>query len=236
MQVAIMQPYFLPYIGYFQLIAAADVFVIYDSIKYTKKGWINRNRFLLNGQDALFSLPLEKASDACTVVERQLSEQFDRDSLLRQLLGAYAQAPYYESTRILLNEIIHFPDNNLFRYIHHAVTCVCMHIGIATPILVSSSVPADHLARGQDKVLGICKALQADHYVNAIGGTELYSCTDFAAHGTTLRFLQPRLFVYPQFTQPFVPWLSIVDVLMFNAPQAVHSQITAGYDLVRGVP
>lgn len=234
MKLAIMQPYFLPYIGYFQLIAAADVFVIYDNIKYTKKGWINRNRFLLNGQDAMFSLPLKKASDACTVVERQLSDQFDRDSLLRQLLSAYVHAPYYESTRSLLNEIIHFPDDNLFRYIHHSVACVCRHIGIETPIVISSSVPVNPQAKGQDKVLGLCTALQADHYINAIGGTELYHQADFAAHGMDLHFLKSRPFAYTQFTAPFVPWLSIVDVLMFNAPPVVLAQITAGYDLVRG--
>ncbi len=234
MQVAIMQPYFLPYIGYFQLIAAADVFVIYDNIKYTKKGWINRNRFLLNGQDAMFSLPLKKASDACTVVERQLSEDFQRDSLLRQLLNGYVQAPYYESTKGLLGEIIHFPDDNLFRYIHHAVTSVCRHVGITTPIVISSNVPTDQMARGQEKVLGICRAVQADHYVNAIGGTALYNEADFAEQGIALHFLQSHSFTYPQFTQPFVPWLSILDVLMFNPPKTVHDQITSGYDLVRG--
>jgi hypothetical protein len=99
--------------------------------------------------------------------------------------------------------------------------------------VISSDVPTDHLTRGQEKVLGICKALQANHYVNAIGGTTLYSESDFAAEGVELHFLQSRPFTYPQFTQPFVPWLSIVDVLMFNPPQTVLNQITTGYDLVR---
>ena len=62
-KLGVMQPYFLPYIGYFQLIEAADVFVVYDNIKYTKKGWINRNRMLRNGSDMVFSLPLKKDSD-----------------------------------------------------------------------------------------------------------------------------------------------------------------------------
>eukprot|EP01036_Dinobryon_divergens_P050949 gene50949-68197_t len=77
MKVGIMQPYFLPYIGYFQLIAAVDLFVVYDNIKYTKKGWINRNRLLQNGTDAVFSLPLKKDSDALDVRERELAADFN---------------------------------------------------------------------------------------------------------------------------------------------------------------
>src|SRR5690554_5299659 len=102
MKLAIMQPYFLPYLGYYQLIAAVDVFVVYDNIKYTKKGWINRNRFLLNGQDAVFSLSLRKDSDSLDVRQRQLSPAFERAKLLNQFRGAYGSAPYFEETYALL--------------------------------------------------------------------------------------------------------------------------------------
>ena len=95
MRLAIMQPYFLPYIGYFQLIAAADLFIIYDNIKYTKKGWINRNRMLLNGTDKLFSLPLKKDSDFLDIVGREISQDFNPDKLLNQFKGAYIGAPYF---------------------------------------------------------------------------------------------------------------------------------------------
>ena len=81
-----MQPYFLPYIGYWQLMAAVDTFVIYDNIKYTKKGWINRNRMLLNGEAVTFSLPLAKDSDDLDVVQRRLADTFQRAKLLAQLV------------------------------------------------------------------------------------------------------------------------------------------------------
>jgi hypothetical protein len=232
MQVAIMQPYFLPYIGYFQLIAAADVFVIYDNIKYTKKGWINRNRFLLNGQDALFSLPLKKASDACTVVERELSIDYDRTSLRRQFQNHYAHAPNFARTDALLERIFNFADNNLFFYIHNAVTAICEHIGIKTTIVISSALAVDHLAKGQDKVIRICQALQADNYVNAIGGTELYSAVDFSNAGIQLKFLKSNSIQYSQFDKPFVPWLSIVDVLMFNRVEEVHRLVHTEYRMI----
>ena len=89
MRLAIMQPYFFPYIGYFQLIAAVDQFIVYDNIKYTKKGWINRNRMLQNGKDVMFSLPLKSDSDFLDVCERELAADFNRDKLLNQLKGAY---------------------------------------------------------------------------------------------------------------------------------------------------
>ena len=107
MKLGIMQPYFLPYIGYFQLIAEVDQFIVYDNIEYTKKGWINRNRMLLNGTDTRFSLPLRKASDSLDVVQREISPDFDRRKLLNQFRGAYQRAPYFEQTFALLDPIIH---------------------------------------------------------------------------------------------------------------------------------
>lgn len=225
MKLAIMQPYFLPYIGYFQLIKAVDQFVVYDRIKYTKKGWINRNRYLLDGRDAMFSLPLRKASDTLDVVERQLAPDFDRRKLLAQLAGAYRRAPQFESTFALLERVVNHDDDNLFGYIHHSLQALCTHLGLDTPLRVSSTLAFDNALKGQDKVLAICGAAGASCYVNSIGGTELYAKPAFAQRGIELRFLKARPFEYDQFGRPFVPWLSIVDVLMFNPLDAVRSRL-----------
>ncbi len=213
MKVAIMQPYFLPYVGYYQLAAAVDVFVVYDNIKYTKKGWFNRNRLLLNGSDALFSLPLRKASDALVVRDRFLASDFDREKLLNQFRGAYAGAPQFAATWPLIERVVRHPDQNLFGYIRHAIAETCAHLGIETPIRVSSTVPIEQGLRAQDKVIAVCKALGATTYVNPIGGVGLYSREDFEREGIDLRFLRPLPWEYPQFGAPFVPWLSILDVL-----------------------
>lgn len=225
MKLAIMQPYFLPYIGYFQLVGAADQFVVYDRIKYTKKGWINRNRYLLDGRDAMFSLPLRKASDALDVVERRLAPDFDRRKLLAQLEGAYRRAPQFEPTFALLERIVNHDDDNLFGYVHHSLQAVCAHLGIDTRLSVSSTLAFDNSLKGQDKVLAICGAAGAKCYLNSIGGTELYAKPAFAERDIELRFLKARPFEYPQLGQPFVPWLSIVDVLMFNPLEAVRARL-----------
>lgn len=231
MRVAIMQPYFLPYVGYYQLIAAVDMFVIYDNIKYTKKGWINRNRMLLNGADAMFSLPLKKGSDVLDVVQRELAEDFDPDKLLNQLRGAYFRAPYFTQTFPLLERVLHYGERNLFRYIHHSIVEMCTHLRITADIRISSEVSIDHELKAQDKVLALCRAMGADTYINPIGGMELYSRGDFAVQGIELKFIKAKPFEYEQFGNEFVPWLSIVDVLMFNPLDRVKEVVRQGGEL-----
>lgn len=226
-----MQPYFLPYIGYFQLIAAVDLFVVYDNVKHTKKGWINRNRLLKDGAAATFTLPLRSGSDALDVRERELSAGFDRDRLLRRFEGAYRRAPQFAATFPLLERIVRHPDANLFGYLRHSLVETCRHLGLAAEIRVSSAVPADHSLKNQDRVLALCAATGAGVYVNAAGGTELYSKEAFRARGVDLQFLRSRPFEYPQFGAPFVPWLSIVDVLMFNPLDAVRARVAGGWEL-----
>jgi hypothetical protein len=231
MKAAIMQPYFLPYIGYFQLIAEADVFVVYDNIKYTKKGWINRNRMLMNGTDVMFSLPLKNGSDSLDVVERELAADFSRDKLLNQIRGAYARAPYFDQTFPLIERIVRHDECNLFRYVHHSIVSICKHLGLTTELRVSSDIAIDHELKGQDKVIALCEALGADCYVNAIGGVALYSKAEFKARGIELKFINSTSFEYPQPGNTFVPWLSIVDVLMLNPHDKVRERIMRHYEL-----
>lgn len=230
--IAIMQPYFLPYIGYFQLMAAVDVFVLYDNIKYTKKGWINRNRFLKNGQDAVFSLPLKSDSDSLDIRDRYVSAAFAPSELLNQWSNAYRKAPYFDAVLPVLESIVRYPQRNLFMFIQHAIRSICTYLDIHTPIVISSEVHIDHQLKAQAKVLAICQALHATRYINAIGGQALYDKTVFNQQGITLNFLQSQLTPYQQFGQAFVPWLSIVDCMMFNTKAALHQMIHTRYDLV----
>jgi hypothetical protein len=232
MKVGIMQPYFLPYIGYFQLIASVDKFVIYDNIKYTKKGWINRNRMLQNGTDKIFSVALAKASDRLDIVERELSSDFNRQKLLSQFRGCYLKAPYFEDVWPLIERIVSFQDDNLFRYIQNSIVLICGYLDIDTEIIVSSSVVADHDLLSQDRVLSICEALNANTYVNPIGGVELYSSEDFAGVGYDLKFINTDTIEYAQFGSSFVPWLSILDLLMFNSEDQIKEFIQNQYELL----
>ena len=221
MRLGIMQPYFLPYIGYFQLINAVDKYVIYDNIEYTKKGWINRNRILMNGRDFLISLPLKKDSDYKMVCERELSSEYDPRKMLGQIKSSYAKAPYFKEVNFLLESILFTGETNLFKFIFHSVQAINHYAAINTEMIVSSTLNIDHELKSEDKVLAICKALSADAYYNAIGGKELYSKERFRSSGIDLYFLSSDAIQYQQFNHDFVPWLSIIDVLMFHSKEEV---------------
>ncbi len=229
-----MQPYFMPYIGYFQLIAAVDKFIVYDNIKYTKKGWINRNRMLQSGKDAMFSLPLKSDSDCLNVCERELAADFNRGKLLNQLNGAYRRAPYFDQTFPLIEQIVQYDEMNLFRYLRHSIAKTCEHLGISTEIRISSDIAINHDLKSQDKVLALCEAVGASTYVNTIGGTTLYLKETFRERGVELTFIRPKPFEYVQFGAGFVPWLSIVDVLMFNSLESIADRVLHGFELHDG--
>jgi hypothetical protein len=231
-RLAIMQPYFFPYLGYFQLIAAVDLFIVYDNIKYTKKGWINRNRMLQNGKDVMFSLPLKSDSDYLDVCERELASDFNRDKLLSQFKGVYRRAPYFAQTFPLVEQVVRYEDASLFRFLHHSIVKTCEHLGITTEIRISSGIAIDHDLKNQDKVLALCEAVGASTYVNAIGGMDLYFKETFQEKGLDLNFIQSKPFEYAQFGDAFVPWLSIIDVMMFNPLDTIKTCISTNYELI----
>jgi len=217
-KIAIMQPYFLPYMGYWQLINDVDEFVLYDNIQYTKKGWINRNRFLQNGSDAMFSIALKKDSDYLKVKDRFLADAFDREKIIRQFQGAYSKAPFYAENFSVIEKIILFSDNNLFNYIENSVSEICTLLNIKTPIIKSSNIESGHAnVSGQDKVINICHAQNATHYINPIGGVDLYDKNYFLDRDIVLSFIKSQAIDYDCFGVNSIPYMSILDIIMFHS-------------------
>lgn len=218
-KIGIMQPYFLPYIGYFQLIDMVDEFVIYDNIEFSKASWIRRNRMLQNGKDAYFTLPIKKDSDFLDVDQRYLVDDFDIEAgkLLRRIESNYIKAPYFKQFFPVIQKIIYCEERNLFDYILNSVIGIKEYLGIPTPIKILSKLGKDiHQLKAQDKVIGVCKALHATHYINSSGGTHLYDSESFQDENIELLFYRARQIEYPQFDNNFIPFLSIIDVCMFN--------------------
>lgn len=232
MKIAIMQPYFFPYPGYFQLIGSVDLFVLYDNIKYTKQTWINRNRILMNEAPLTVSLHLQKASDLLTVQERKIVDDDHRVRILNQIRGAYGKAPHFRNVIDLIEKTLDFSDLNLYSFVRHSIVALCEYIGISTPIIASSEIAIDHNLKNKDKVVAICQALKADKYVNAIGGQALYSKDEFSAHGIELYFIKSRPLHYTQFGTVFTPHLSIIDALMFVPLEDLQIHLTQNYDLI----
>jgi hypothetical protein len=234
MKVAIMQPYFLPYIGYFQLMNAAEQFVVYDNIKFTKKGWFHHNRILINGKDAIFSVPVKKDSDYLDVVQRELADNIDVESkiIIRKIEAAYRKAPYCKDVMPLVTECFRRRGVNLFDFIYASLELLRQYLEINTKMIISSTIDIDHTLKSQDKVLAICEYLHADMYINPIGGRELYRAEAFREKGIELRFLATKPIEYKQFDNEFVPSLSIVDVLMFNSKDRIQEYLRR-YDLLQ---
>jgi hypothetical protein len=231
MRLGIMQPYFLPYIGYFQLLNYCDTFVLYDDIEYTKKGWITRNRIQVNGDIRLFSLNLKKDSDYLAIKERSLAESFNRSKLLRLFEETLRRTPHYEETIALLHPIVSYSSNDLFSYLENSINLVCQHLGVTTKLVKSSDLDIDHELRGQHRVLEICSVLNAEQYINPIGGKELYDIESFKSRGLDLKFIKSNLSPYFHGNFDFIPALSIIDHFAFCGVTETTSALVNDFEI-----
>lgn len=217
MKLGIMQPYFLPYVGYWQLMNTVDRFVVYDDVNYIKGGWVNRNRILINGEVRYITLPLNQASPYKRICDIALdASPIWREKIIKTLEMTYRRTPFFYDVFPLIEEIIKFDTLDLSEYLVHQLKAVAAYLGIHTPIIASSRIYGNHDLSGQERVIDICKREKTLIYINAIGGRELYSRESFENNGLQLKFLQAELKSYTQFRQEFEPGLSIVDLMMFN--------------------
>lgn len=229
MRLAIMQPYLFPYIGYFQLITAVDKFVVYDDVNYIKGGWINRNNLLINKKPNLFTLPLDKPSPFELINKTMLNPSlYDKwmVKFLRSIEQSYKKAPFYnEVIEIIKNTLEIEKNKSISQVAVKGLRLICDYLQIKTEIVATSEIYNNKNLKAQERVLDICAKEKATQYINVIGGLELYSKEIFSDNGIKLNFIKSDAIVYQQFDNEFVPWLSIIDVLMFNSVEEVNNLI-----------
>lgn len=226
-KVGIMQPYFMPYIGYWQLINAVDVFVILDDVNYIKKGWINRNKILINGQEKFFIIPLEKASQNKKINELDIfqPEQTKKD-LWKKIELSYKKADEYDNAAKLLKSVIGDRSIKISKYIENSIRGVCKELDIDTKIMVSSEIVKDNCLTGCNKIMEICKRLGGNFYINPIGGKKLYDRDFFAGKGVELKFIMTENIMYEQGGKEFYPFLSFIDILCWNDKERIRDYLT----------
>lgn len=226
-RIAVMQPYFLPYLGYFQMVNAVDQFVIYDDIQYTKQSWFNRNRFLLNDKPQYFTIPVKKDSDFLNVDEREVSPdyQHQKKEMMNRFIRAYKKAPLFEQVYPLLQDILNCEERNLYKFIRYSFDSVCDYLKIDTEVIPSSRVNGVEKLSGKERLIDICKKLGAEHYINLPGGRALYNKKDFKSKGIQLSFIDPIFTEYDQFGGEFIPGLSILDVMMYNTVDEIEKML-----------
>lgn len=230
-----MQPYLFPYIGYFQLLAAVDKFVIYDDVNFIKGGWINRNNVLINKKSNLFTVPLTKVSSYTLINETKINLKFYniwKVKFLRSLEQSYKKAPHFTEVYNLIENVLEIKENDLISELAvNSIKEVSKYLQLGTEICETSEIYNNKTKSGQERVLDICGIEKASQYINPIGGIELYSKNTFKEKGIVLNFIKSKPIIYSQFDNDFSPWLSIIDVLMFNSIGEVNKMINQ-YDLV----
>jgi hypothetical protein len=223
----VMQPYFFPYLGYFQLIEAVDNFVHYDDVNYIKRGWINRNRVLINGAPSYLTVPIDSASQNVAINKTLTDEsQQWRTKTLKQMELSYRRAPQFESAIEIFKEVVFSPVGSISELGIRSVEMVVDYLGIKVQFHRSSSF--NMLDRGldrQERLVELSKKIDCDEYINPEGGQDLYDSEYFNQRGINLKFLYSKCPEYVQFKDEFVPALSILDVLMFNSKEQILEQL-----------
>lgn len=227
-----MQPYFFPYIGYFQLMNAVDKYVIYDDVNFIKSGWIYRNRILVNGEPKYFNLPMSGASSNKLINEVEVNnDEKLKQKNIRIIQDNYKDAPCFSDVYPILEKIIFNDERNIAKYIMSSFEILLKYLNITTELVLSSSIEKNNSLKGEEKVLEICRILGATEYYNAIGGQELYDKENFKKENIELRFLKTNEICYKQFENEFHSNLSIIDVMMFNSKGDIQKMLQE-YELV----
>lgn len=213
-----MQPYLFPYVGYYQLMHAVDRFVVADDLAFIKGGWINRNRLLINGEPAYFTVPLKHHPADALIKDVDIDPKADRwrRTLLATIRNFYRRAPAFGAVYPMVERVLGGNFVKIAEMARASLREVCQYLDIRASIVDSSAAYGNAHLKGQDRVIDTCRAEGASDYVNAIGGRALYSHDAFVAHGIRLQFVETDAIEYRQFEPPFVASLSIVDLLMFN--------------------
>ena len=227
-RVAIMQPYFFPYLGYFQLIASVEKFIVYDDVAFIKQGWINRNRILVDGSAHTFSIPIDDLSSFRLIKDTEVNGRLFpkwKSKFLKTIDMEYRKAPHFEAARSMIERAVSVESKSIARMAVESILEVSSYLGLTTRMILSSRGYKNEFLKGRDRVIDICKKESAESYINVPGGMELYTKEDFEREGIELKFIKPVLKPYSQFGKDFCPGLSMIDVLMFNSPETCRQLV-----------
>ena len=255
MKIAIMQPYFFPYIGYFQAIYAADKYLIYENLDFITEGWMNRNRILIKNQKPTYinALIANKSSNKKIYDVELFAYKTWKKKLLNSIELNYRGSKFFNEIFPVLEAVIKSEIIFLHQYNSHIIKTICIYLGIKTEIISQNNnyLPLEENLLSIDRsdyshfpellktkpikkvarVLSICKAENANIFINAIGGQELYNKNEIKQYGIDLFFLETKPYIYQQFSEDFFLHLSIIDVLMHNGKEGTM-QIIKNFNLI----
>lgn len=226
--IAVMQPYFFPYIGYYQLARMVDTFVLYDNVEFTKSGWIHRNRILMNGKIKYISLSLRKDSDYKMIGERRIASIFfekNRGKIIRQIENSYRNSEQFSTVMPVIYEAMSSNQNNLYDYLYHSIRVIFNYLNIRPRVIRSSEVDLYHQLPASKKLIAFCDFYGANRLINPIGGIKLYDRSEFLENGIKLSFLESTQINYSNEDGEVPTHLSIIDVLMNNSRDQIETML-----------
>ena len=239
MKLAVMQPYFIPYLGYFDLVNMVDLWIVYDVSQYVRHGWMNRNRVLHPASGWRYiTAPVKKYRLGTPIREIELAAEVDwKTKLFRQLEHYRMDAPYYDAVIDLLKENLDASQNLLAHFNTRLIRSLCARLGISTPIRIYSemNLPIGPVRSIEELALAFCRALGATEYINRPGGAAQFHDGTFAANGIKLTIQNFTNMTYTCGRFRFEPDMSIVDVMMWNSPEAIKRHLDRSLPQAEGV-
>ena len=227
--IAIMQPYIFPYVGYFCLIQASDVFVFYDDVNFITRGRINRNQVILNGEVYKFTIPLVKPSQNKIIKDVQTFqlEKF-RDKFTQQVSSSYKDSKFLKKGLEYLGNVLYSGQEKISDIAITSILELYKYIDVHKEFIRSSDYFEDSINLSKaDRLIDITHSLNSNDYINTMGGMKLYDKTYFKDRDINLKFINPKFHGYHQpNSKKFIPGLSIIDLVMNNSPQEILNLIS----------
>lgn len=219
MKVAIMQPYLFPYIGYFQMINCVDTFVILDDVQYIRRGWINRNNISTSDtsdEKSMFTIPVKKGARDSLIKDIEVSNEYNSWKLkfFKTLNRRYSKEVNFTNSMELIRSVLDKEYETINEISSESIMSISNFLDIKTDFIFSSSIPTD--GKFQEKLINICKYVGATHYINSIGGKELYTKEEFLNHGIKLDFIKTN--------KPF-NYFSIIDLIIRDIPFSLDDYV-----------
>ncbi|MGE7947219.1 WbqC family protein [Lysinibacillus sp. NPDC093688] len=229
MRVAIMQPYFFPYIGYFSLLQAADMFVILDTVQFQRKSWMKRNKIItFKGGSTYIELPVKKAPLDTLINQIVINNEIDWKTTLFSQLLVYKKAPFYNETINTVNSVLNEDTNKLVDINKNILLEISNYLRLDCEIVVFSEmkIKVEDVNSADEWALNISKALNATEYINPPGGVSFFNKQKYKDSNIELKFIKNKLRQYKQFHFNFIPGLSMIDVMMFNSKEEIRTMLT----------
>ncbi|MGL5778746.1 WbqC family protein [Cetobacterium sp.] len=230
MKIGMMQPYFFPYIGYFSLIKYCEKWIIFDSVKYINKGWVNRNRILKqNGLETNYiTVPIERISSKTLIKDIKINKNIDWKNKILGELTIYKKAPFFKEVMFIVNDVLSYNTESLCELNIYSLKVICKYLNINFNFQIFSQLkdfPVESVQAPDEWALYTARYFNATEYVNPPGGKSFFNPIKYQSLGIKLTFLAPILNEYKTFSPTFIPGLSIIDVMFWNSKEDINKML-----------